>query len=205
MRASRQIVVTRIGAMVLALSSAALLAPARATAAAAPFYSDGEGTTPEIRESIELCAAIDVRPPHQHAAMIERGLALAEAAAARRPDDARAHFALFCHVARKTERAGLSTAALSAVARMREELDRALELEPLYLDALVGKAMLLIKLPWLLGGDEDRGEELLRQAIALDAGFTPARERLAAFLADEGRTDEMPEVRLARHAAGPEA
>ncbi len=56
-----------------------------------------------------------------------------------------------------------------------------MELQPNYIDAIVAKGALLIELPWLLGGDEDEGERLLRRALQLDADFEPARARLEAL------------------------
>ncbi len=172
----------------------AILTPTAAVAMPRAFYSDGSGATAQVRQSIELCTAAEAQAEQQRRATIKRGLALAEAALAEREADARAQFALFCHLARRAELEGVSVGAVATVARMEAAVDRALELEPRYLDALIGKGLLLIELPWVLGGDEDRGEELLRWAVALDADFAPARERLAIFLEEEGRLDEMPEA-----------
>lgn len=170
----------------------ALLAPAASHAASTGFYSHGAGVSARILESIELCTSADELFDAERAAAVARGVKLAEDAVANREDDARAQFALFCNLGRQAEMEGASLDALATVERMEAAVDRALELEPGYLDALVGKGMLLIELPWMMGGDEDRGEDLLREALALDPMFTEARERLATFLGEEGRLDEMP-------------
>lgn len=169
-----------------------ILAPTAAPAARTGFYSDGPGVSAQVLEAIELCTTAEQLPEAQRKVVIGRGLALAEAAVSARGNDARAHFALFCHLARHAEMEGVSMGALATVKRMEAAVDRALELEPQYLDAIIGKGVLLIELPWMMGGDEDRGEEMLREAIALDPSFAPARERLAMFLEDEDRLDEMP-------------
>lgn len=178
-----------ITATILSLS---ILAPGLGHAARTGFYSDGPGVSARVLESIELCTSAEELPEAERAVAVARGVKLAEAAVAARESDARAQFALFCNLARQAEMDGVSMGALAKVERMEAAIDRALELEPGYLDAMIGKGMLLIELPWMMGGDEDRGEEILREAIALDPTFTEARERLASFLEEEGRLDEMP-------------
>lgn len=167
-------------------------APCPGEAALTGFYSQGTNVSPRIQEAIELCTSVEILPEAERAAVIARGVKLAEAAVDACEDDARAQFALFCNLGRQVELEGVSLEALATVERMEAAVDRALELEPGYLDALVGKGMLLIELPWMMGGDEDRGEELLRKALALDPSFQEARERLTSFLCEEGRLEEMP-------------
>lgn len=172
-------------AFATAVFCVAVSVPALGYGSQTGFYSDGAGVTAEVLESIELCTSVEELPDEQKPVVIDRGVKLAEAAVAAREHDARAHFALFCNLARRAELNGVSVGAVAALTRMEEAVDRALELEPEYLDALVGKGTFLIELPWMLGGDDDEGEQLLRRAVALDPSFTPARERLAKFLEEE--------------------
>ena len=46
------------------------------------------------------------------------------------------------------------------------------------------------RLPWVLGGDNDQAESLIRRAIALDPAFLPAHRELANLLQAQGRDDE---------------
>ena len=181
-------------AFATALILAAIALPALTEAA--PFYSVSTEAHPTVREALEICTSTDGRPEAEIRTSTTRGIALAEKAIAENDRDARAHFALFCNLGRRAELDGVSMDALSTIERVEAAVDRALELEPHYLDAMIGKGRLLIELPWMLGGDEDRGEELLRLAVELDPAFSPARDHLASFLEDEGRLDEMPEPLL---------
>lgn len=189
------------------IASLAALLPLLLTsiAGAAPFYSEGPDVPPLVAEAIAICQTAGERSESERRRLTTRGIALAERAVAERNEDPRAHFALFCNLGRHAELEGVSMDALATVRRVEAALDRALDLEPEYLDALVGKALLLIELPWMLGGDEDRGEELLRHAVALDRSFEPAREHLARHLEAEGRLDEMPGPVLALRVVSPDA
>ena len=157
-----------------------------------PFYSIGPGVAEPVRRSLALCGASPSRSAQKSFEDGERGLLLARQSLVKTPMDPRAHFALFCHLGRRSEAAGVGIGTLSDLAVMQAALDRALELEPNYVDALVGKGALLIELPWFLGGDDEDGERLLRQALTLDGQFLAARDRLAAFLEQDGRAEQMP-------------
>ena len=85
---------------------------------------------------------------------------------------------------------------------LRRELDRALELDPNYADALAAKGGLYLQLPRFLGGDGVKAEALLVRAIELDPGAVGARLELAdRYLAldrrDEARNLTHTALRLA--------
>jgi cytochrome c-type biogenesis protein CcmH/NrfG len=79
-----------------------------------------------------------------------------------------------------------------------EPLDRALELDPNHLDALSSKGTLLVKLPAVLGGDPEKGEEMLKQVIKRDRTAISARLTLARLYAERGEHDAA--IRLAAKA-----
>ena len=93
---------------------------------------------------------------------------------------------MFCNLGRKLEDDGASIAGVSNVSRLKSEIDRALALEPSFIDAMTAKGAFLVKLPSLLGGDADEGERLLRRAVQLAPDHAPARLELAKALDEKG-------------------
>lgn len=152
--------------------AAALLLP-RVAAAVPPG-------TPASIAALAHCDAIDELAEAERDAALERGLAMAEAAVAADQHDARAHFALFCHLGKRMERAGISLRQLTDLRRLRRELDITLAMVPGDPDALIAKGALLLKLPRLLGGDSDEAEALLRQALVAEPDNDTARCYLEA-------------------------
>ena len=71
--------------------------------------------------------------------------------------------------------------------RMMKELDRTLELAPDHLDALSAKGTFLVRLPALLGGDTDKGEQLLNYVIQRSPKAVNARLSLAKSLCTRGQ------------------
>lgn len=189
-----------IGLRVLAaatLASGWLVSTASA-APQAPFHSNAPGAPPEAARAIRICETIGSTPPAARTARLEHAVRLAEASVARHPEDARAQFALFCALGRQVEEHGASLRAAMQVRRVRRAVQKAIALEPTYVDALVAHGALLGRLPWMLGGDTDRGEALIRRAIRLDPGFLPAYRELAALLEADGRGDQAPILDVAR-------
>lgn len=146
--------------------------------------------TPASIAALAHCDAIDELADAQRDAALARGLAMAEAAVEADATDARAHFAIVCHLGKRMERAGLSLRQFSDLRRLRRELDRTLELAPGDADALVAKGALLLELPRLLGGDRDHAEALLRQALVAE----PDNDTARCFLNEARRAagDDLP-------------
>jgi tetratricopeptide (TPR) repeat protein len=116
---------------------------------------------------------------------------LAERAVALDDNNADAHFALFCSVGERSRIDGEKTAAaVLGYERTIRELDRTLELNPNHLDALASKGAFLVKLPALLGGDEKKGEAMLRQVIQRDPRAISARLSLARVYMGRGQHAE---------------
>jgi cytochrome c-type biogenesis protein CcmH/NrfG len=70
---------------------------------------------------------------------------------------------------------------------MMKELDRTLELAPEHLDALSARGTLLVRLPFMLGGDPDKGEQLLQHVIQKEPQAVNARLSLAKSYCSRGR------------------
>jgi cytochrome c-type biogenesis protein CcmH/NrfG len=73
---------------------------------------------------------------------------------------------------------------------MMNELDRAIEINPAHIDALSAKGTLLVKLPSFLGGDSEKGEQLLRHVVKQAPRAVNARLALARVWCQHGRHRE---------------
>jgi hypothetical protein len=144
------------------------------------------GTT--VNEALASCDAADAAPIPDRIAILSQGLRRAEEAVRANPEDAVAHFAVFCHLGKRAElrrRAVGVFAIVGDIVRARREIDTTLALAPNYPAALAAKGQMLKELPRLLGGDPDEGDRLLRLAVTLD----PADPRMR-LLASQRRVDD---------------
>jgi hypothetical protein len=128
------------------------------------------------------------RPDREH--RFAHGAELAERAVAADEGSADAHFALFCNRGEAMRLDGESIRNVLAFRGLMRELDRTLELQPNHAGALSAKGTFLVRLPRLLGGDVDRGEEILHRVIVLDPTAVTARIGLARVCEYRGRRDE---------------
>jgi len=149
---------TRIAA-VLALLALVAVESARADECAMPV----------ARRALQVCERADHATPAQREVLLTRGLRLAERAVEMDGDDAHAHFAIFCTLGKLAERKPVGIETVKTVRRLRQEVDRTLELAPEYIPALIGKAEMLLRLPRWLGGDPDEAQRCLERARALQA------------------------------------
>jgi hypothetical protein len=157
----------------VAIAAVLLLGPA------ASMRADTLPGSASAHEALALCeAAGDEVDRTARRALIDRGLALAEAAVEADDGDAAAHFAVFCNVGRRLELLPIGLGSLTGIGRVRREIDRALTLAPDSPAALTAKGLMLRRLPRLLGGDAAEGERLLRRALELVPDFAPARRAL---------------------------
>ena len=154
------------------------------------FYSDGPGAPPDAARAIRACENIDSTPPEQRPQQLAAALEWADQAVLRFPDSPRAQFAVFCTLGRKLETNNNHLKSVFLVRRAHRAVQKALALQPAYVDALVAHGAMLGRLPWVLGGDNDQAESLIRRAIALDPAFLPAHRELANLLQAQGRDDE---------------
>jgi tetratricopeptide (TPR) repeat protein len=123
-------------------------------------------------------------------AHFQQGQTLAEQAVMMDEHDANAHFVLFCNLGEQLRIDGESITSVFGFRRMMKELDRALELNPAHLDALSAKGTFLVKLPGILGGDPEKGRQLLQQVIKQEPKAVNARLALAKVLCEHGRHQE---------------
>lgn len=122
------------------------------------------------------------------AALYEKGQTLGEQAVAADEKSADAHFALFCNLGELMRIDGeMSLSSVLGFRRMMKELNRSLELKPDHLDALSARGTLLVRLPSMLGGDPDKGEQLLRHVIQQEPDAVNARISLAKSYCKRGR------------------
>jgi tetratricopeptide (TPR) repeat protein len=121
----------------------------------------------------------------------EKGQALGEQAVALDDRSAEAHFALFCNLGELMRVDGEpNITSVVGFRRMMKELDRTLELVPEHLDALSAKGTFLLRLPFLLGGDREKGEKLLRYVLLKSPQSVNARLSLAKSYCADGRHSE---------------
>lgn len=146
---------------------------------------------PVAREAIAICQDADHVPAAERAAVLASGLTRAEEAVRADPQDAAAHFAVFCNLGKGLKgRSGWGLfAAFGDLVRARKELDLALTLAPDYVGALAAKGAMLAELPRLLGGDPEEGARLLQSAVAQDPGDPRMRLMLANVLQGIGQHD----------------
>ncbi len=124
----------------------------------------------------------------------DRGRVLAEKAVAMDEESADAHFALFCSIGERMRAEGEVFFSVFEYGRMMEELDRTLVLNPNHLDALSSKGTILIEVPEFLGGDDEKGEVMLRQVIKEEPDSINARMVVARQCAERGEHQEAYEL-----------
>lgn len=123
-------------------------------------------------------------------AHFQQGQTLGERAVTADEGSAEAHFGLFCNLGELLRIDGESLTSIFGLRRMMHELDRALEINPGYIDALSAKGTLLVKLPTFLGGDSEKGELLLQQVVKQAPKAVNARLALARVWCQHGRHNE---------------
>ena len=131
----------------------------------------------------------DIRSGH-----FDRGRALAEKAVALDNQSADAHFALFCSIGERMRANGEVLFSVFEYGSMMDALDQTLALNPNHLDALSSKGTILIEVPGFLGGDDEKGETMLRQVIKEDSESINARMVVARQCAERGEHQEAYEL-----------
>ena len=146
---------------------------------------------PVAREAFAICLEADQVPADERAAVLALGLSRAEEAVKADPQDAAAHFAIFCNLGKGLmSRSGWRLfGALGDLRRARKEIDLALALAPNYPGALAAKGSMLVQLPRLLGGDPDEGVRIAQSAVALAPDDAKIRLMLASVLQTVGQRD----------------
>ena len=127
-------------------------------------------------------------------AYFDRGRALAEKAVALNDKSADAHFALFCSIGERMRSNGEVVFSVLDYGTMMDALDQTLALNPNHLDALSSKGTILIEVPEFLGGDDAKGEVMLRQVIKDEPESINARMVVARQCAERGEHQEAYEL-----------
>lgn len=138
------------------------------------------------QEALRLCRTADEADADLRERLLSRALDLATHATRTAPESADAHFAVFCALGKQLDDRGVGLGSLGAIRRVRAAVDRTLELDPDHVDALVGKASMLLRLPRFLGGDRDEARRCLERARRLG----PEHPVGAAMWHEVGGTDE---------------
>ena len=113
------------------------------------------------------------------------------------PDNADARFTQFGAEGRLAQMRGVAAVAL-ALPGLNDQLEKVLELDPDHASALAARGGMLMKLPWLLGGDKDEGVRILEHAVALNPTGARAHLELAQAYEIVGRDPEA--MRMGRKA-----
>ena len=121
-------------------------------------------------------------------AAYREGFDLAQRAVAADDRNADAHFAIFANHGRLLLEEGTVPNPFNLV-EVNRELDRALQLNPNHVDALIAKGGLYRQLPWMLGGSLKKAEACLTRAIELDPKAVGGRIELAATYRDMGKSE----------------
>lgn len=179
---------------------------ARSFAAALALAATVAGASesdPEVMRADRLLRAAELRETDTTAMDLYRQASHAAGnALARNPDSPTANFVYFAANGRLLLADGLTRNLLALRRLDRQHLDRAIELNPGYANALAAKGGVLLDLPVLIGGDPAAGLHLLRRANALNPGGVGTRVSLAKALARNGKIDEARrEARRAAHLA----
>jgi len=124
----------------------------------------------------------------------DRGRALAEKAVALNKQSADAQFSLFCNIGERMRANGEVFFSVFDYGRMMDALDQTLALNPNHLDALSSKGTILIEVPGFLGGDDAKGEVMLRQVIKEEPTSINARMVVARQCAERGENQEAYEL-----------
>lgn len=156
-----------------------------ASLAAASPASGGAGAN----AALEFCRRASFVPRETALALVERGIALAGTATAETPNDKVAHFALFCNLARRMSLAGIGIRTMRDLLRARRALERSLQIDPIYVDALAARGALLYYSPRLTGGDAAAGERVIREVLATHPE-NPVRLVLVELLVDRSDVGE---------------
>jgi tetratricopeptide (TPR) repeat protein len=167
---------------------------------AAPPVRAGESPAAELaaQARVECEVGRRAKGKEERRQHFEKGQALGERAVAADDNNAEGHFGLFCNMGELMRIDGESIASVFQLRRLMAELDRALELNPDFTDAIVSKGTLLVRLPRLLGGDPVKGEAMLRQVADRDPNAF--QSRLALAQACDARGDRAEALAFATRA-----
>lgn len=127
--------------------------------------------------------------PADKIAHYEKGRAAAAAAQKHDPDHADAYFWDAANMATIGRTRGIMNS-LFMVDDLKAKLEKSLALDPNHHYARETMASIYHAVPGILGGDDDKAEELYREVLRRDPHFTPTKVTFAQFLLERGEHDE---------------
>lgn len=130
----------------------------------------------------------DAATSEQKLAAYRDGMGLARRAVELDEANVDAQFALFATEGRVLLSEGVVPNPINLY-QSRNRLERVLELDPNYSDALAAKGGMYRQLPWTLGGDLAKAEDCLTKAIQSNPESIGARIELAATYRDMGQPE----------------
>ena len=143
-----------------------------------------------VRQSlIAFDSGENVEKAERKTALYSHALHLAEQAVALDDNSADAHYATFISRGRLVVLQGLGANPMRA-ATLGSSLERALELNPNHIGALVARGSLQRELPRWLGGDLQRAESDFKRALELDPDCVDARLGLIHTYVKADRLDD---------------
>ncbi len=161
---------------------------------ALPIWANQEGPKSAkilTKESMEQCQlGRRAKDPDVRVRHFEKGRELAEKAVELDGQSADAHFALFCSIGERMRSNGEVVFSVFEYGKMMDALDETLKLNPTHLDARSSKGTILIEIPGFLGGDDEKGEAMLREVIKEDPTAINARMVVARACAERGEHQE---------------
>jgi tetratricopeptide (TPR) repeat protein len=134
-------------------------------------------------------------------ATLERGIKAGESSIQLAPDKPEGHFWVAANMGALAESFGLGQG-LKYRGRIKEELERAIAINPRWEGGAAEDALgrWYMKVPGLFGGSDEKAEEHLRRALAINPDSRMALSDLADLLIAHDRTDEARP--LLRHVVG---
>lgn len=152
-----------------------------------PMVWSGTSAVELSQQSMEQCQKGRIeRDREVRARHFELGKQLAQEAIQLDTQYPNGHFSFFCNLGEQMRLDGEVLSAVLDYNRLMDALNTAIALNPDYLDAISAKGMLLVRLPWIMGGDPEKGEVLLKRVVKEDPTAINARIGLARLCVERG-------------------
>ena len=105
------------------------------------------------------------------------------------PDGKEGHFYYMANMGAIAQHKGTLTS-LWKFRKIKQEMDRTLELDPDWPPILLARAQYLMEMPGIFGGDKQEAMSLCQRVIELDPDHLPTYVTMARLLAEQKRYDE---------------
>ena len=118
-----------------------------------------------------------------------KGLEYGRRAVEVNPDGKEGHFYYMANMGAIAQRKGTLTT-LWNFGKIKQEMDRTLELDPNWPPILLARAQYLMEMPGIFGGDKEEAMRLCQRVVELDPDHLPTYVTMARLLAEEERYEE---------------